>query len=243
MRQLLPVPVDDVDVHDAVRPPPGPWLRVGFVESVEGTVVDGDGRSGGLGGEGDHRVFDAIRSHADVILVGAGTARTERYGPHRPDASERARRAADGRPAPAAIALVSGSLDLDPGAPVFAEAVTPTIVVTSASAPADRRRALERAGRVLVSGDDHVDLAGALRRLHADGLASVVCEGGPSLAGALFTDGLADELCVTLAPRLTGSGGKRIVERLGGGVALRLERVLEHGGELLLGYVVDRGER
>ncbi len=231
MRQLLPVPVDDVDVREAVRPPAGPWLRVGFVESVEGAVVDAAGTSGGLGGEGDRRVFTALRAHADVILVGAGTARMERYGPHRPGPGE-------GPPAP--IALVSAALDLDPAAPVFTEAVAPTIVVTSAAAPADRRRALDRAGRVIVAGDQRVDLADALDRLRAEGLASVLCEGGPSLAGALFGAGLADELCVTLAPTLTGAGGKRIVERLRGRVGLRLIRVLEHQDELCLGYLVAR---
>jgi len=241
MRRLLPTAAEGIDVYDAVRPPAGHWVRVNFVESLDGGVVDAEGRSGGLGGAGDHAVFHALRAHADVVLVGAGTARQERYGPHRPGPELAARRAADGRTAPAAIALVSGKLDLDPRAALFTQAVTPTIVLTSAASPADERRALAEVARVMVAGDEHVDLAEGLRQLRADlGLDSVLCEGGPSLAGSLFSAGLADELCLTLAPALVGAGGPRIVERLAGRVDLRLTRLLEAEGELLLAYEVAR---
>lgn len=241
MRSLLPTAAEDIDVYDAVRPPERRWVRMNFVASLDGDVVDAQGRSGSLGGAGDHAVFHALRAHADVVLVGAGTARQERYGPHRPGSALAQRRAADGRPAPAAIALVSGKLDLDPAARVFAEAVTPTIVLTSAAAPADRRRALAEVARVVVAGDAHVDLAEGLRQLRDDhGLSGVLCEGGPTLAGAAFSAGLVDELCLTLAPALVGAGGPRVVERLTGRVALRLARVLEQDGELLLGYEVSR---
>jgi riboflavin biosynthesis pyrimidine reductase len=240
VRRLLPDPADPVDPYEALRPPPGPWVRVDFVTSVDGTVTDAEGRSGGLGGPGDKVVFSALRAHADVVLVGAGTARAEGYGPHRPTAANRARRRADGRAETAAIAVVSGSLELDPDAPLFTQAQVPTVVVTHAAAPADRRAALERAGRVLVAGRDRVDLGEALRGLRALGLASVVCEGGPVLAGTLFTAGLADELCLTLAPTVTGRGGPRLVERLEKEVPMALSRVLEQDNELYLGYEVRR---
>ena len=41
------------------------------------------GRSGGLSGDADRLVFSVLRSLADVILVGAGTARAEQYRPVR----------------------------------------------------------------------------------------------------------------------------------------------------------------
>lgn len=241
MRSLLPTAAVDIDVYGAVRPPRRRWLWVNFVESLDGAVVAAQGRSGGLGGAGDHALFHALRANADVVLVGAGTARQEGYGPHRPGPELAARRAADGRPDPAAIALVSGKLDLDPAARVFTEAVTPTIVLTSAASPEDRRRELAEVATVVVAGDEHVDLAEGLRRLRDDlGLDSVLCEGGPTLAGSLFSAGLVDELCVTLAPALVGGGGPRIVERLAGRVDLRLTRALEQDAELLLGYEVSR---
>ena len=44
-----------------------------------------DGKSGGLGGPAARLLFSVQRGLADVILVGAGTARAEKYGPARAD--------------------------------------------------------------------------------------------------------------------------------------------------------------
>src|SRR3954463_14477039 len=86
MRQLLPAlvnPIEPARVY-ADRPVPSspdrPGVRCNMIASADGgTAVAG--RSGGLGGTADHRVFRALRSLADVVLVGAGTARAEQYGP------------------------------------------------------------------------------------------------------------------------------------------------------------------
>ena len=40
--------------------------------------------------------------------------------------------------------------------------------------------------------------------LHSAGFDSIVCEGGPSLAGQLIAAGLVDELCLTTSPQLGG---------------------------------------
>ncbi len=86
--------------------------------------------------------------------------------------------------------------------------------------------------------DGH-DLPGALAGLRRRGIRSVLCEGGPRLFGSLLSEGLVDELFLTLAPTLTGEpGAPRIVE--GGGlprpVAAELRWVLRAGGELYLRY-------
>lgn len=241
MRQLLPESLDEVDPYDAVAPddPRGPVLRVNFVVSVDGSITDRQQRSGGLGGEGDRALFLALRAWADAILVGAGTARAERYGPHRLRPSLAARRAADGRSQPAAIVLVTRSLDLDFNASVFTSAVTPTIVMTCASAPADRREAAKRAGRLIVAGDAEVDLAEGLRRLREDhGLSHVLCEGGPRLTQGLLDARLVDELFLTLAPTLVGNDGPHLVEHLREPVALRVTRLLAEGSEFYVRYQV-----
>src|SRR5246127_3156725 len=60
----------------------GPVLRGNMVGSLDGAAAV-DGLSGGLSSPGDRRVFWALRALADVILVGAGTARAEGYHPTR----------------------------------------------------------------------------------------------------------------------------------------------------------------
>src|SRR5579862_8368186 len=60
-----------------------PWVRADMVASVDGAATLA-GRSGGLSGAADREVFGLLRFLADVILVGAGTARAEGYQPVRP---------------------------------------------------------------------------------------------------------------------------------------------------------------
>ena len=56
------------------------WIvRGNAIASLDGGATTG-GTSGGLGGSGDRRLFAVQRELADVIVVGAGTARAENYG-------------------------------------------------------------------------------------------------------------------------------------------------------------------
>jgi 5-amino-6-(5-phosphoribosylamino)uracil reductase len=86
-------------------------------------------------------------------------------------------------------------------------ALTPTYLVTCAAADADRRAALIAAGvRVLVRGDEDVDLRAALDALAGAGLEQLICEGGPALFGAALAAGVVDELDLSLSPLLVGGG-------------------------------------
>ncbi len=193
--------------------PPARWLRANMVESMDGAATL-DGRSGGLSGEADERVFAMLRALADVILVGAGTARAEGYGPVRPE-TEGLRWAwlRDGRPPSPPIAVVTRALDLDPGGPLLAGAPphARTIVITTGSAPAQRRAAVARTAEVIVAGETSVDLKAAVGALAGRGHQRISCEGGPHLLAQLAGAGLLDELCLTVSPVLAGPGAGRIV--------------------------------
>jgi riboflavin biosynthesis pyrimidine reductase len=221
MRALLPgkADLDDTVLDDAALARlyaypagPGPVLRANMVGSLDGAAAV-DGLSGGLSSPGDRRVFWALRALADVILVGAGTARAEGYHPTRikePWASLGLRA---GRPAAPPLALVSRSLQLDPDAPLIAEAPADarTIVITCAASPPDRRAALAGKADLIVAGDDSVDLAAAVAALAGRGLGHILCEGGPTLLSDVAVAGLLDELCLTLSPVLAGPAAVRVL--------------------------------
>jgi riboflavin biosynthesis pyrimidine reductase len=213
MRKIFPGPGGELDLPglaEAYAYPRERWLRANFVTSADGAAYI-DGRSAGLSADGDMRVFGILRVLADVVLVGAGTARTEEYKPARRRPSLTALRV--GRPETATIALVTRTLGLNLTSSLFTE--TPpdarTIVITSASSDPELRAAAAKVADVIVAGEETVDLAAALDALRDRGLDRVLCEGGPHLFGDLAAAGLVDELCLALSPTLAGPGAGRII--------------------------------
>ena len=202
--------------------------------------------SGGLGGAGDLAVFGALRTIADVVLVASGTAAAENYGPARTNESRTAWRAERGKPPVARIAVVTGSLSIDPQLPLFTEAADAAprpLILTGRDAPEDRRRALGDVAEIVGVGDEGVGMATALRELRRRDVDVVLAEGGPGLLGQLASADLIDELCLTLSPILAGGDSRRIL--YGAVPSLRrldLDRVLEHDGELHLRYLRRRAD-
>lgn len=180
-----------------------------FISSLDGAAAL-NGRSGGLGNAADQRIFTLLRRHADTIVVGAQTVRTEGYAGSLLDAQAQAWRIARGKCPHPPLAIVSGSLALDPLAEVFTRAPVRPLVLTTAAAAADRRRALEPVADVIDCGQDRLDPHAVVAQLGSRGLRALHCEGGPSLFATFQAGGLADELCLTLAPSLVGGRAPRI---------------------------------
>ena len=207
----------DLDADDLVevyRPLRSPWWRINMVSTVDGSATGASGRSGSINNGADKAVFDTLRGMADAILVGAGTARDEGYGP-----------------AAVPIVLVSrrghvpGSLrDAPRGAVLLA-------TTTGAEGLLESR---ERLGEenVIVTGDA-VDLAALRRTLAGRGLSSVLSEGGPSLFADLAAARVLDEVCLTVVPQLVGGEHPRIATGPDTETALRLTTLLEQDGTLL----------
>jgi len=246
VRRLWPDPEDVVDIGALVAAEPRPahadrpWLLVNMVASLDGAITI-DERSGSLGGPADREVFFALRQVADVILVGAGTARAEGYGPARAADEVRAARRARGQQELPRLALVTRSLDLDPGARVFSDPSNRPYVITHEAAPADRVAALSEVAEIVQLGATEVDLLAALGKLHADGAQVVTCEGGPTLNGDLIAHDLIDEWCLTVAPLLvSGDAGRGSRGPLPDPRRYELARLLEADGDLLGRWVRSR---
>jgi 5-amino-6-(5-phosphoribosylamino)uracil reductase len=226
------------------RPAPAdrPWVMVNMVASADGSATGAEGVSGDLGSPGDKAVFTAVRSVADVIVAGAATVIAEDYGPSHPSPAVARRRLARGQAARPRIAVVSASLRLDPDRRLFTEPSPDArpIVLTTANADPDRRRALDAVADVHTAGDAAVDWRRALDVLAAAAGARVVlCEGGPRVVAQLVALDLVDELCLTVAPVLVAGPGPRIAHAPEPSPArpLTLDRVLTEDGYLFLRYV------
>lgn len=162
-----------------------PRVELCMISTCDG-ATEAEGRSGVLGGPADLARLIGLRAVADVVLVGAGTVRAERYGP----------------PSKAGlrIAVVTRSCDLDFDSPLFASGAG--FVVTTTDAP-DVPVESVRAGR------DEIDFAAALIQLEVD---LVHVEGGPRLNAHLLAADVVDAIHLTFAPHLTGARGRSIAE-------------------------------
>ena len=207
-----------------------PWLRVNFISSVDGAAAV-DGVSGGLGGDADHRVFDLLRELCDVVIVGAGTVRAESYGPMRLEQPSVDRRIAHGLPPHPVFAIVSHSLSLDPDSRIFTDAPVRPLIITTDTAPRDRRDRLQAVADIVIAGAEELDPVAMTAALAERGLIQQHCEGGPSLFGSLIAANVVDELCLTVSPQLTAGDAKRIAAG-----------TLTHPGELVLGQVLVSGD-
>jgi riboflavin biosynthesis pyrimidine reductase len=112
------------------------------------------------------------------------------------------------------------------------------VMIGAGTMRAERYGELGRRLVVVESGPDgRVDLAALLRSLREEGVRALLCEGGPTLHGALQASGLVDDLFLTIAPKLSGGDATRIVEgELGEVARLQLSWLLEEDGELYARY-------
>ena len=188
------LPLDLPDLYDV----PGPWLRAGFVTTLDGTVAV-DGTSTGLGGTADKAVFRALRTVADAVLVGHGTARDEDYGAVPVPPAAAAWRANHDRSSDVPLVVISRSGRVDPTARWLSG---PALLVVPRSA-----EVADLPVEVLRVGVDDVDLVELLAELRLRGLTRLLCEGGPGLLADLLAAGLVDELCLTHEPLLLGGPG------------------------------------
>ncbi len=213
-----------------------PYVYVNMVATADGAAHVG-GRTLGMGSPADRLAFRRLREACDVVLVGAGTVRAERYGPPDPGPDGQLRRRQRGLAPVPRLAVVSRRLELDPAAKLFSHPQHRPLVLTTDQAPPQQVERLRRVAEVVPCGAGQVDLAEALRRLRAQGVRWVLCEGGPTLNAQLFRDQLVDELFLTISPLVVGGQAGRILSGpVEVPIRLELRELREYRGELLARY-------
>lgn len=218
-----------------------PWVLVNFVTSIDGATTV-KGRSSALGDDDDLAMFKAIRSLPDVILVGAGTVRAEDYRPVILDEERWAIRRERGQADDPILAIVSGSLGVDPEARVFGDPDHKPLILTSTTADP---------GRLVNLGDMAeiaflAELTPAMILAQLGAASVVLLEGGPSLTGQFVAAGLVDEMCLTVSPVMVGGDSKRVAVGVEASppLGMRLDRAHIGAESLFLRYLraVDEKE-
>jgi riboflavin biosynthesis pyrimidine reductase len=237
-----PGPTSIAALLDAYRPwddPPAdrPRLALNFATTLDGRASI-DGRSGPIGSDTDTAMLVGLRQRFDAVMIGAGTMRVEQYGRIIGDPRQREHRESLGLPGDPLMVIV-GSLDLPWDAPLFTAGGGRVLILTSdeEGEPPATATPVE----VVREPGGRVDMTVAMRLLRAEhDVRAVLCEGGPRLHSQLQAAGLADELFLTIAPKLVGAGTTILEGALPEVAELELAWLLAEGSELFARYGLAR---
>jgi 2,5-diamino-6-(ribosylamino)-4(3H)-pyrimidinone 5'-phosphate reductase len=170
--------------------------------SLDGKIAPADRAKVRLGTDADIARMEALRTWADVIVIGAGTVRAEDPPMELKDPDGVGSRRDEGRPEHPAVAIVSSTLAIEPGRTFRTDARR--IVITSKSSP-EPAPELASAAEVWRIGRTEVDIVGLVNRLYSEGMERILVEGGGGLAAQFVRHRLVEEIFLTLTPWLIGS--------------------------------------
>ncbi|HEX4623206.1 MAG TPA: bifunctional diaminohydroxyphosphoribosylaminopyrimidine deaminase/5-amino-6-(5-phosphoribosylamino)uracil reductase RibD [Solirubrobacteraceae bacterium] len=176
-----------------------PWVLFKSAMTLDGKVATETGDSKWISSAASRELGHRWRADCDAVAVGIGTALRDdpQLTARIPDADRQPRRIVFDTTA--RLPVTSNLVRMAPEVPL-------TVVVSRAA----RRTAvstLETAGAdvVVATGANEPDrVASALLQLGASGIASILLEGGPHLAGAFYDAGEVDEVRLFLAPIVLG---------------------------------------
>lgn len=218
-----------------------PFVTLKSASTLDGRMASRESDSKWITGPEAREAVHALRHRHDAIMIGAGTAAAD-------DPSLTTRLPVPGIH-PVRV-VVDSRLALSPHLKLFTDGEAPTIVLATAQAEPDKKRALASAGVEVIecAGEDgRVDLRDAMRRLGERELCSVLLEGGGTLNGAMLAAGLIDKAVIFYAPKVIGGSGPALFdfpgfERMRDAIQLDRVELARYGDDwAVTGYPVYNG--
>ena len=192
---------------------PRPFVTLSYAQSLDGCLTAQQGTATPISAPASLTMTHALRAAHSAILVGIETVLAD-------DPALTVRLVAGDSPQPV---IVDSQLRTPPDARLLQGRGTPWIATTGEGAQSSRRRRLEEAGaRILTlpaDEDGRVDLAALLACLGAEGIGSLMVEGGARILTSFLEGGLADYAVITIAPVYLG--GYQMIQPAGAGDELR----------------------
>jgi diaminohydroxyphosphoribosylaminopyrimidine deaminase/5-amino-6-(5-phosphoribosylamino)uracil reductase len=180
-----------------------PHVTVKLAISLDGQIAAAGGASRWISGEASRRLVHRMRSEADAVMVGGGTAR-------RDDPLLTARFRGGGSPRRVIVTMRPGAILRNR---LFREGSAGVLVACPAGIPrreAERLRSLGARLLPLPAKSGRFRAADLLGALGAEGVTSLLVEGGGKTAGWLAAEGVVDRYVLFVAPLLLGEGVRAI---------------------------------
>jgi len=219
------------------RDPSRPYIVINMVSSLDGKAAV-DGGAFRIGSEVDRTTMRNLRAKADAVMIGAATLRAEKLSLSVDET--------DGGSQPLGV-IVTNSGDVPLERNLIQDEHQKVLVLVPEDileARVGRLRSRADVLRAPTTSEGTINLERALRALRYEhAVELLLVEGGPSLNHALISSNLADELFLTLAPKLLGGTPGETLTVLDGPALLageiRLLAAYLAGNELFLRYALD----
>lgn len=181
-----------------------PWVSVKYAMSLDGKIATRTGDSRWITGESARRRVHELRDAYDAIMVGTGTLKSD---------DPRLTARIEGGVDPLRVVL-DAQLDVPEDANVVRQAGEGARTVVAASPETEgtdhRSRLADRGVDVwsVATGEEgRVELRSLLERLADTEIVRLFVEGGGTLIGSLFDEGLVDGVYAFVAPKIVGGRG------------------------------------
>jgi len=234
--ELHEQPVDVTPLLGHAQPRPDrPFVLLKYAQTLDGRIATRAGDARWISGTAERRISHALRAACDAVLVGSGTVL-------RDDPLLTVRLV----PGVSPLRIVLDSRLRTPLDAKMLNHDAPTLVVTTERAGTrDKRRALAEHNigvGVVAAAPQGVDLHAMLRRLRADGVRSVMVEGGAQVITSMLAAGVVDRLVAGVAPRIIGAGTEAVqnltIDRVADAIQLVNRTVHPVGEDVLFAFDV-----
>jgi len=231
MGHLLDGLPDPRELGTARIPTGRPLVTVHYAQTLDGRIASRTGDARWVSGERSLRLAHELRAAHDAVLVGIGTVLAD-------DPQLTVRLAPGDSPV---RVVVDSALRIPLDANVLRTSDARTIIATTPGASEERGAAIRARGatvlRVNADPDGQVDLRELLARLRADGMRSLLIEGGRAILTSALRERVVDRLTVCIAPKVIGEGiaaiGDLHIDRLRDAMTFERAGFIACGGDVV----------
>jgi 2,5-diamino-6-(ribosylamino)-4(3H)-pyrimidinone 5'-phosphate reductase len=181
-----------------------PFVHVNVAMSADGKLSTSERRQVKISGSADFSRVDRIKAESDAIMVGIGTVLADDPSLTVKSTDLRSARRAKGLPEHPVRIVVDSRARTPIDAAILHKGEGVRVIACSEKAEEGKKDGLSRYARIIVAGNDTVDLTSLLSSLHAMGIRTLLVEGGGTLIWGLFRAGLVDRLTCYVGNRVIG---------------------------------------
>ena len=226
-----------------------PHVVVNVAMSADGKISTRERRQVKISGPEDFLRVDRLKAASDAVIVGIGTVLADDPSLTVKSEDLKRKRKEQGKDEHPVRVIVDSTARIPFSSSVLHKGEGVRVVAVSRKADSVKVAELKNLAKVIVAGEDDVDLQSVLDQLGSMGIRHLMVEGGGTLIASLFGKGLVDEIYTFVGNIIIG-GADAPTPADGGGFVkeaefprLALLEVIHMGEGIVLHWNVKKGNQ